>query len=144
MKVASTVAPIASSTIIKMEDRKRPASQSVEDLAPSTKRQAVNGASKASADSDMPWKDDLEVSVTRPIYTSMLHHVSTFSPSFGSQNMILYRQRFLVLHVVAIAHDGLLSLPHATSPNFNIKAWEARQKLLSNCHAIVRNRDLCF
>lgn len=77
MKVASTVAPIASSTIIKMEDRKRPASQSVEDLAPSTKRQAVNGASKASADSDMPWKDDLEVSVTRPIYTSMLHHAST-------------------------------------------------------------------
>jgi len=39
-----------------MEDRKRSAG---DDLAPPTKRQAVNG--KASADSDMPWKDDLEV-----------------------------------------------------------------------------------
>jgi hypothetical protein len=70
MKVASPVAPIASSTISKMEDRKRPASQSVEDLAPSTKRQAVNGATKASADSDMPWKDDLEVSVTRSPFSA--------------------------------------------------------------------------
>jgi hypothetical protein len=60
------VAPLPSSTIVKMEDRKRTASQSVDELAPPTKRQAVNGASKASADSDMPWKDDLEVSVTRP------------------------------------------------------------------------------
>ncbi len=28
----------------------------------------MNGVSKASADSDMPWKDDLEVSVTRSIH----------------------------------------------------------------------------
>ena len=54
---------------LKMEDRKRSAAQSVDDLAPPTKRQAVNGASKTSADSDMPWKDDLEVSVTRPPYS---------------------------------------------------------------------------
>jgi E3 ubiquitin-protein ligase BRE1 len=66
MKVtASTVAPLPS-TIIKMEDRKRPAGQNVDDLAPPTKRQAVNGGSKSSTDSDMPGKDDLEVSVTRP------------------------------------------------------------------------------
>jgi E3 ubiquitin-protein ligase BRE1 len=66
MKVtASTVAPLPS-TIVKMEDRKRPAGQNVDDLAPPTKRQAVNGGSKASADSDMPWKDDLEVRVTQP------------------------------------------------------------------------------
>lgn len=39
-----------------MEDRKRAAG---DDLAPPTKRQAVNG--KASADADMPWAGDLEV-----------------------------------------------------------------------------------
>jgi hypothetical protein len=62
--ISSTVAPF--SPPLKMEDRKRSAAQSVDDLAPPTKRQAVNGASKTSADSDMPWKGDLEVSVTRP------------------------------------------------------------------------------
>jgi E3 ubiquitin-protein ligase BRE1 len=62
--VSSTVAPFPPP--LKMEDRKRSAAQNVDDLAPPTKRQAVNGASKTSADSDMPWKDDLEVSVTRP------------------------------------------------------------------------------
>ncbi|KFX98619.1 hypothetical protein O988_04272 [Pseudogymnoascus sp. VKM F-3808] len=43
-----------------MEDRKRAAGQSVDDLAPPTKRQAMNGGSKVSVDADMPWKDDLE------------------------------------------------------------------------------------
>lgn len=57
---------------LKMEERKRSAAQSVDDLAPPTKRQAVNGASKASADSDMPWKDDLEVSVTRPTQSFLI------------------------------------------------------------------------
>src|ERR1700712_3593246 len=40
----------------KMEDRKRSAG---DDLAPPTKRQAVNG--KSSVDADMPWSNDLEV-----------------------------------------------------------------------------------
>lgn len=44
-----------------MEDRKRPAAHSNDDMAPPTKRQAVNGTSKAHPDADMPWKDDLEV-----------------------------------------------------------------------------------
>lgn len=62
MKVpASTAAPLPS-TIIKMEDRKRPAGQSVDELAPPTKRHAVNGTGKASLDADMPWKEDIEVS----------------------------------------------------------------------------------
>jgi hypothetical protein len=43
-------------SFIKMEDRKRSAG---DDLAPPTKRQAVNG--KASADADLPWASDLEV-----------------------------------------------------------------------------------
>jgi len=52
-----------------MEDRKRPAGSSVDDLAPPTKRQAVNGSTKASADADMPWREDLEVSHTTPYQT---------------------------------------------------------------------------
>ncbi|ELR03455.1 E3 ubiquitin-protein ligase bre1 [Pseudogymnoascus destructans] len=60
MKVAApTIGPLPA-TIIKMEDRKRAAGQSVDDLAPPTKRQAMNGGSKVSVDADMPWKDDLE------------------------------------------------------------------------------------
>lgn len=43
--------------LVKMDDRKR----SGEDLAPPSKRQAVNGKS-TSADADMPWSADLEVS----------------------------------------------------------------------------------
>jgi len=66
-----------------MEDRKRSAGQSADDLAPPTKRQAVNGGSKASADADMPWKDDLEVSVTRQPSISCLH-IHTSSPSLLS------------------------------------------------------------
>lgn len=60
--------PVAASipslpSFIKMEDRKRAAGQSADDLAPPTKRQAVNGAGKASADSDntAPWSEDIEV-----------------------------------------------------------------------------------
>lgn len=60
------------STITKMEDRKRPASQSNDELAPPSKRQAVNGTGKAHADQDMPWKDDLEVRVTRPPFLFMV------------------------------------------------------------------------
>ena len=60
---ASTVGPLPS-TISKMEDRKRAAGHSVDDLAPPMKRQAVNG-NKAGGDADMPWKDDLEISFQR-------------------------------------------------------------------------------
>lgn len=61
--------PVAASapslpSFIKMEDRKRAAGQSTDDLAPPTKRQAINGAGKAAADSDntAPWSEDIEVS----------------------------------------------------------------------------------
>ncbi|KAH6681727.1 BRE1 E3 ubiquitin ligase-domain-containing protein [Halenospora varia] len=52
-----------------MEDRKRSAG---DDLAPPTKRQAVNG--KASADSDMPWSSDLEKYQKDAIYRQMLEY----------------------------------------------------------------------
>ncbi|TVY60834.1 E3 ubiquitin-protein ligase BRE1 [Lachnellula suecica] len=55
---------------VKMEDRKRSAG---DDLAPPTKRQAVNG-SKASADADMPWASDLEKYQKDAIYRQMLEY----------------------------------------------------------------------
>jgi E3 ubiquitin-protein ligase BRE1 len=58
--------PVSSSEpgLIKMEDRKRPAGHDQNDAAPPLKRQAtsVNG-NKPNPDADMPWKDDLEVSL---------------------------------------------------------------------------------
>lgn len=57
---------VSQPSFIKMEDRKRSAAQ--DDLAPPTKRQAVNG-SRNSADSDLPWAKDLEVSPRHGIKT---------------------------------------------------------------------------
>ncbi|TAQ85887.1 hypothetical protein B7494_g5799 [Chlorociboria aeruginascens] len=57
-----------------MEDRKRSAGQSADELAPPTKRQAINGGSKASLDADMPWKDDLEKYQKDAIYRQMLEY----------------------------------------------------------------------
>jgi E3 ubiquitin-protein ligase BRE1 len=58
--------PVVSSDpgLVKMEDRKRPAADN-NDSAPPLKKQATttNGASKPHPDADMPWKDDLEVSL---------------------------------------------------------------------------------
>jgi E3 ubiquitin-protein ligase BRE1 len=58
--------PVTSSDpgLVKMEDRKRPAADN-NDSAPPLKKQAttVNGGSKPHPDADMPWKDDLEVSL---------------------------------------------------------------------------------
>ena len=54
---------LPSPTLIKMEERKRPAGD--DDSAPPLKRQAitVNGTSKPHPDTDMPYQDDLEVSL---------------------------------------------------------------------------------
>lgn len=55
---------LSTSDLVKMEERKRPVSRDHDGSEPPLKRQAtaVNGASKAHVDADMPWKDDLEVS----------------------------------------------------------------------------------
>lgn len=45
-----------------MEDRKRPAVNSTDDIAPPSKRQAVNGGSKAKEDADP--KDEAWVEVS--------------------------------------------------------------------------------
>lgn len=79
-------------TFVKMEDRKRPAAGAVDDLAPPTKRQAVNGASKSKDDSaDKQEEAWIEVSVTRqpcviqPIKAPPLlypnNQIQTVSPS---------------------------------------------------------------
>ena len=62
--VQSQVVSLSSSDLVKMDERKRPASHDHDSSEPPLKRQAttVNGTSKGHVDADMPWKDDLEVS----------------------------------------------------------------------------------
>lgn len=64
MPVATTPsAPPRPATFAKMEDRKRPASSAVDEVAPPSKRQAVNGSSKSKDDSgDMREEAWIEVS----------------------------------------------------------------------------------
>ena len=55
-----------SSALVKMEERKRPASYDNEDTSPPLKKHAsstINGSSKKHEDIDLPGKDELEVSV---------------------------------------------------------------------------------
>lgn len=63
--VEASPVPLTDSGLVKMEDRKRPAPYDGSDSAPPLKKQAtsINGGSKAHPDTDMPWKDDLEVSL---------------------------------------------------------------------------------
>ena len=53
---------LSSSSLVKMEERKRPMPHDHEDSAPPLKKQAtsINGNGKAHVD-EMPWKDELEV-----------------------------------------------------------------------------------
>ena len=64
MTLVQSRAVSLSSDPIKMEERKRPASNDHDGSEPPLKRQAtsINGATKGHIDADMPWKDDLEVS----------------------------------------------------------------------------------
>ena len=76
---------LSSSGLVKMEERKRPASYENDDVAPPHKRQAtanVNGVVKAHQDPDMPGKDELEVSLTISYHPSTLFHV--YRSSYGS------------------------------------------------------------
>ncbi|KAM0804612.1 hypothetical protein BDR22DRAFT_538330 [Usnea florida] len=60
--VQSQAVSLSSSDLVKMDERKRPASHDHDSSEPPLKRQAttVNGTSKGHVDADMPWKDDLE------------------------------------------------------------------------------------
>ncbi|KAI1463333.1 uncharacterized protein F4812DRAFT_251832 [Daldinia caldariorum] len=59
------------STRIKMEDRKRPALSSADDIAPPSKRQAVNGSSKSKDDADAKDEAWIEVSLAVASYSSL-------------------------------------------------------------------------
>lgn len=63
--VQGRLVPLSSSCPVKMEERKRPATYEQDESGPPLKRQAtlVNGATKAHSDADIPWQDDLEVSL---------------------------------------------------------------------------------
>ena len=65
--VQSQAVSLSSSNLVKMDERKRPASHDHDSSEPPLKRQAtsVNGTSKGHVDADMPWKEDLEVSQPR-------------------------------------------------------------------------------
>lgn len=83
--------PLLSPGLVKMEERKRPASHEHDDAAPPLKKQAtsVNGGSKSHPDAEMPWKDELEVSlvvVLSPLQLSPRHSISTPCSVAGSNH----------------------------------------------------------
>lgn len=74
---------LSSSDPLKMEERKRPASNDHDVSAPPLKRQATSAnGMKAHPDADMPWKDDLEVSLV----TALL----PFQFPIGSRQSMFY------------------------------------------------------
>ena len=63
---------LSSSSLLKMEERKRPATCDHEESVPPHKRQvtSVNGGSKNHHEIDLPGKDELEVSLAMQCLTS--------------------------------------------------------------------------
>lgn len=82
--VESHPVSLTSSEPFKMEDRKRPATNDHENAGPPLKRQVttVNGAGRSHPDADMPWQDDLEV--------SLFHHLNLDCLSRSRQWVITY------------------------------------------------------
>jgi len=76
MPIATSPSVPRPATFAKMEDRKRPASTVVDDNAPPSKRQAVNGASKPKDDADKD-KEELWIEVSPDCRASPLS-----SPAF--------------------------------------------------------------
>ncbi|KAI8634842.1 E3 ubiquitin-protein ligase-like protein [Xylariaceae sp. FL1651] len=72
LSTSPTTAPL--STRVKMEDRKRPAVNSTDDIAPPSKRQAVNGGGKAKEDVDSKDEAWVEEYQKDAIYRQMLEY----------------------------------------------------------------------
>jgi hypothetical protein len=70
----------AAATAAKMEDRKRPAASSVDDLAPPSKRLAVNGASKIK-DDGADAKEEAWIEVSQ---LALQHHIIALHPLHAS------------------------------------------------------------
>lgn len=77
-------------TLVKMEDRKRPAVSAVDDLAPPSKRQAVNGGGKAKDDSgDLKEEAWIEVRVTRhPTIIASIFSLRSTLQSIGDKSRV--------------------------------------------------------
>ncbi|KAI0480294.1 hypothetical protein GGR56DRAFT_264358 [Xylariaceae sp. FL0804] len=74
MPLSTSLTAAPSTTRVKMEDRKRPAISSADDIAPPSKRQAVNGSSKSKDDSDIKDETWIEDYQKDAIYRQMLEY----------------------------------------------------------------------
>jgi hypothetical protein len=104
-------------TFAKMEDRKRPASSAVDDYAPPSKRQAVNGSSKSKDDSgDMKEEAWIEVSVShdRPAPRAMAlrtHPHPHPAPGRAYAAVAPMPMHLLVAATAGIKRDDFAALP---------------------------------
>ena len=98
--VQSQAVSLSSSDLVKMDERKRPASHDHDSSEPPLKRQAtsVNGTSKGHVDADMPWKDDLEVSQPcRSSYAFLIFAASYLACSCSLTRFVLLEFADMVL-----------------------------------------------
>lgn len=95
-----TVSLPKSGLVVKMEDRKRLATQDPGDSAPPLKKQAttVNGGVKAHPDTDMPWRDDLEVRKTLSSYLHAMSADETVSPFTHSVAFAYFFVQTVLMH----------------------------------------------
>lgn len=93
MPVATSPSAILPSPLVKMEDRKRPAISTADDLAPPSKRHQVNGSSKSRDDAldmkDEAWIEVSDVGLCSSITTTPTpspHHRGQSKPSSNTQH----------------------------------------------------------
>lgn len=74
--------PLNETGLVKMEDRKRPAPYDQNEAAPPSKRMATsaNGGTRTHVDADMPYKDELEVSVSPSSILASGLHIPPYQP----------------------------------------------------------------
>ncbi|KAL9098452.1 MAG: hypothetical protein Q9163_005885 [Psora crenata] len=102
--VQSRTVSLLSPDLIKMEERKRPATQDHEDTAPPHKKQAtsINGGVKPHVDADMPWKDDLERFQKEAIWRQMQEHKRERNSMETRLNAITKRTMYHDEHIMII------------------------------------------
>ena len=110
---ASTVPSTESGLVVKMEDRKRPASYDPNESTPPLKKQAtsLNGGGKPHPDTDMPWRDDLEVSSPMQI---LVLNINMTKPVV-SQCALCDRARWDMMILTILAATALSERCHLAS-----------------------------
>jgi len=104
--IQSRAVSLSSSDFVKMEERKRPASHDHhDDSAPPSKKQAtsINGGTKTHVDADMPWQDDLEVSLGS---VKLLRRNIPFNVFFFTQQK---RLALTKTHVIALSKGSYMA-----------------------------------